>query len=92
MARDRDMRRSGREDQIRGRVEELKGKVRGDVGDAVDNRSEHVKGRTEELKGKARKKFGELKESLGSRDRESDVEDRGDIERSSPSSSRSRDV
>lgn len=72
MADDREMRHSGRRDQLRGRVEELKGKVRGDLGDLTDNRSEHVKGRAQELKGKAQRKLGEVKESLGSRSRGDD--------------------
>jgi uncharacterized protein YjbJ (UPF0337 family) len=83
MANDRDMTRSGREDQIRGRAEELKGKVRGDIGDTVDSREQHLKGRGQELKGKARRKFGEAKESLG--------ESLGNRESSRPGTDRSSD-
>ena len=36
----------------------MKGKIRGNLGDATDNSSEHIKGRAEELKGKVQKNFG----------------------------------
>jgi uncharacterized protein YjbJ (UPF0337 family) len=36
----------------------MKGKVRGDLGDATDNTSEHIKGRAEQLEGKVQKNFG----------------------------------
>ena len=36
----------------------MKGKLRGDLGDATDNGSEHIKGRAEELEGKAQKNYG----------------------------------
>ena len=36
----------------------VKGRVRGDLGDATDNTSEHIKGRAEELEGKIQKNFG----------------------------------
>jgi uncharacterized protein YjbJ (UPF0337 family) len=68
---DRNMRRDGAKNRAKGRVEELKGKVRGDIGDALDNREQHLKGRAEELRGKVRKGIGELQEDL-SRDIDSD--------------------
>jgi uncharacterized protein YjbJ (UPF0337 family) len=36
----------------------MKGKIRGDLGDATDNASEHIKGRAEEFKGKVQKNVG----------------------------------
>ena len=68
----RKMREEGIENQVKGRVEELKGKVRGDVGDALDDGDMHVKGRVEEMKGKVRRKVGELQEDLGSSTRRDD--------------------
>ena len=65
---DRKMHREGTEDRVKGSVEELKGKVRGDVGDATDNHSEHLKGRAQEAKGKIQKKVGEAKQELSDRD------------------------
>jgi uncharacterized protein YjbJ (UPF0337 family) len=67
MADDRDIRRSGQEDQVRGGAEELKGKARGKAGEVRGDRSQQAKGRGEELKGKAQRKFGEAKESLSDR-------------------------
>ncbi|OLD44978.1 MAG: hypothetical protein AUI63_06030 [Gemmatimonadetes bacterium 13_1_40CM_2_60_3] len=46
------------ENQVKGTGKEMKGKIRGDLGDATDNASEHIKGRAEELKGKVQKNFG----------------------------------
>ena len=68
----RKMRRDGMENQMRGNAEELKGKVRGDVGDVLDDREQHVKGRVEEVKGKIRKNVGELQEDLSSDDSDLD--------------------
>jgi uncharacterized protein YjbJ (UPF0337 family) len=67
----RKMRRDGMENQIRGNAEELKGKVRGDVGDLTDNRDQHAKGRLEQAKGKVRKGVGRIQEDLG---RDDDVD------------------
>lgn len=53
-----DLDNRGIDNQIKGTVKEMKGKLRGDLGDATDNASEHVKGRVEELEGKVQKKFG----------------------------------
>jgi uncharacterized protein YjbJ (UPF0337 family) len=78
MADDRDIKRSGREDQVEGGVDELKGKARGKTGELRDDRSQQAKGKGEELKGKAQRKFGEAKESLSDSmsDRDSDRTDR----------------
>ena len=71
MAR-RDLRRKGIENQTEGTLDEFEGKVRGDIGDALDNESEHVKGRVKETRGKVQRKIGEAQERLGSRDDKSD--------------------
>jgi uncharacterized protein YjbJ (UPF0337 family) len=59
-----DLEREGLEDEIEGRTKELKGKIRGDVGDATDNASEHIKGRMDQLEGKIQKNFGKTERKL----------------------------
>ncbi len=54
----KDLNERGIDNQVRGTAKEMKGKIRGDLGDATDNSSEHIKGRAEELKGKVQKNFG----------------------------------
>jgi uncharacterized protein YjbJ (UPF0337 family) len=55
---DKDLEQRGLENEVKGSAKEMKGKLRGDLGDATDNTSEHIKGRAEELKGKIQKNFG----------------------------------
>ena len=54
----KDLNERGLENQVKGTAKEMKGKIRGNLGDATDNSSEHIKGRAEELKGKVQKNFG----------------------------------
>ena len=54
----KDLNERGIDNQIRGTAKEMKGKIRGDLGDAIDNSSEHIKGRAEQLKGKVQKNLG----------------------------------
>lgn len=54
----KDLNERGLENEVKGKTKEMKGKIRGDVGDATDNTSQHIKGRAEELKGKVQKNFG----------------------------------
>lgn len=54
----KDLNKDGLENQVKGTAKEMKGQVRGDVGDATDNTSEHIKGRAQELEGKVQKNFG----------------------------------
>ena len=54
----KDLETRGVENQVKGSAKELKGKMRGDLGDATDNTSEHIKGRAEQLEGKIQKNFG----------------------------------
>jgi len=54
----KDLNERGIDNQVRGAAKEMKGKIRGDLGDATDNSSEHIKGRAEQLKGKVQKYFG----------------------------------
>ena len=54
----KDLNERGLENQVKGTAKEVRGRVRGDLGDATDNTSEHIKGRAEELEGKIQKNFG----------------------------------
>jgi len=54
----KDLNERGIKNQVKGTGKEMKGKIRGDLGDATDNASEHVKGRAEQLEGKVQKNFG----------------------------------
>ena len=72
MADRRDLHRDGTENRIEGAAEELEGKIRGGVGDAVDDHDEHLKGRAKEMKGKVKKKFGEVQQDIANRDRDRD--------------------
>ena len=44
--------------EIKGKNEQLEGKIRGDVGKVAGNRTEQVKGKAEELKGTVREAIG----------------------------------
>lgn len=52
----------GTEDKVKGKVDEVAGKVRGKVGDATDNEEMEIKGKIQETKGKARQKIGKIKD------------------------------
>lgn len=54
----KDLETRGLENQVKGSAKEMKGKMRGDLGDATDNSSEHIKGRAQQLEGKIQKNFG----------------------------------
>ena len=60
----KDLESRGIENQVKGSAKEMKGKLRGDLGDATDNTSEHIKGRAEELEGKIQKNFGKGERSV----------------------------
>jgi uncharacterized protein YjbJ (UPF0337 family) len=60
----RNMQRDGTENRVRGRAEEMKGKIRGDTGDLLDDREQHIKGRVEQVKGKVRKEVGRIQQDL----------------------------
>ena len=51
----------GRADQAHGAFDELKGKVKKNVGDAIDDHSMQAKGAAEEMAGKARKHAGDAR-------------------------------
>mgnify|MGYP000235735585 CR=1 FL=1 len=56
--------RDGLENEVKGAAKEMKGQVRGDLGDATDNTSEHIKGHAEELEGKIQKNFGKAERKV----------------------------
>ncbi|HMI47548.1 MAG TPA: CsbD family protein [Gemmatimonadaceae bacterium] len=58
----KDLNERGIENEVKGTAKEMKGKLRGDLGDATDNTSQHIKGRAEELKGKTQKNLGKLEQ------------------------------
>ncbi len=60
----KDLNERGVENQVKGTAKEMKGRVRGDLGDATDNTSEHIKGRAEELEGKIQKNFGKTERKV----------------------------
>ena len=60
----KDLNERGLENQVKGTAKEVKGQVRGDIGDATDNTSQHIKGRAEELEGKIQKNFGKTERKL----------------------------
>jgi len=64
MDRDKDLRERGLENQVEGSLEEMQGRTRKEVADAVDDESEQLKGKAQELKGKAQKNFGKAQEDL----------------------------
>jgi uncharacterized protein YjbJ (UPF0337 family) len=60
----KDLNERGIENQTEGKVEEIKGKIRGDVGDAMDDHDQHLKGRLEEAKGKAKQELGDAQRKI----------------------------
>jgi uncharacterized protein YjbJ (UPF0337 family) len=65
MNKNNDMTERGVADQVKGTVKEAAGKVRGDVGDALDNGGEHLKGRAQEASGNVQKNFGKAEQKVG---------------------------
>jgi uncharacterized protein YjbJ (UPF0337 family) len=60
----KDLNERGLENQVKGTAKDVKGKIRGDLGDATDNSSQHIKGRAEQLEGKIQKNFGKGERKL----------------------------
>ncbi len=60
----KDLNERGIENQVKGTAKEMKGKLRGDLGDATDNTSQHIKGRVEQAKGNVQKNFGKAEKKL----------------------------
>jgi uncharacterized protein YjbJ (UPF0337 family) len=64
MDKDNNMADKGMANEIKGNVKETVGKVRGDLGDAVDNSSEHLKGRAQQAKGNIQKNAGKAEQKI----------------------------
>ena len=64
MDRDKDLGTRGVENELEGSIDEMKGRTRKEVADAVDDESEQLKGKAEELKGKAQKNFGKAQQDI----------------------------
>ena len=47
-------------DSVKGKVNELVGKGRGELGDLTDDRSEQIRGKIQETKGKIQQKKGKI--------------------------------
>jgi uncharacterized protein YjbJ (UPF0337 family) len=73
-----DLNRKGAKNEVKGAAKEATGKVKGDVGDALDNSSMHAKGRVEQAKGNIQKNVGKAERAL---DPDSDS-DAGDLNNS----------
>ena len=64
MDKNNNMADKGLGNEIKGNVKETVGKVRGDLGDAVDNSSEHLKGRAQQAEGNIQKNVGKAEQKI----------------------------
>ncbi len=64
MDKNNDLNDKGLGNEIKGTVQETVGKVRGDIGDAMDNSSEHLKGRAQQAEGNVQKNFGKAEQKI----------------------------
>jgi len=64
MDKDKNMADKGLANEIKGNVKEGVGKVRGDLGDALDNSSEHMKGRAQQAEGNVQKNVGKAERKI----------------------------
>ncbi|MFI5368501.1 MAG: CsbD family protein [Spirochaetia bacterium] len=67
------------DDQIKGRIEEAKGKVKKAAGKAVGNRELEREGKLQNAHGKAQAKFGDLRDGF----KEADLDGPGNVKRTS---------
>jgi uncharacterized protein YjbJ (UPF0337 family) len=65
MDKNNDLNDRGAGNRIKGTAKEVAGKVRGDVGDALDSGDDHLKGRAKEAEGKVQKNVGKAEQALG---------------------------
>jgi uncharacterized protein YjbJ (UPF0337 family) len=59
-----DLNRKGAANQAKGTAREAAGKVKGDIGDALDDGSMHAEGRADQLKGKVQKNVGKAQRAM----------------------------
>jgi uncharacterized protein YjbJ (UPF0337 family) len=76
-----DLNKKGTENQVKGMAKEMTGKVKGNVGDALDNSRMHAEGRGEELKGKIQKTAGKAERAVDP-DNHRDAAKSGDMDAS----------
>ena len=74
MDKNKDMADKGLANEIKGGVKETVGKVRGDLGDALDNNSEHIKGRAQQAEGNVQKNLGKAEQKIGEKLNKNDTE------------------
>lgn len=60
----KDLNERGLENEAKGKAHEVKGNVKGSLGDATDNADQHASGRAEELRGKVQKNVGKAERAL----------------------------
>ena len=76
MDKNNNMGDKGLANEIKGNVKEAVGKVRGDLGDAVDNSSEHLKGRAQQAEGKVQKNVGKAEQKADEHMNRSDYDEK----------------
>ncbi len=59
-----DMNRKGSANEAKGAMKEAAGRVKGDVGDALDDSKMHSEGRADQVKGNVQKNFGKAERAL----------------------------
>jgi uncharacterized protein YjbJ (UPF0337 family) len=59
-----DLNKKGAANEAKGAVKETIGKMKGDLGDAIDDSSMHAEGRGDQLKGKIQKNVGKAERAL----------------------------
>jgi len=70
----KDMNERANENELKGKAHEMKGKLKGDLGDATDNADQHASGRAEELRGKVQKNLGKAERALDPDNMDNDVD------------------
>ena len=59
-----DMNKKGAANEAKGAMKEAGGRVKGDVGDALDNSKMHAEGRADQVKGNIQKNLGKAERAL----------------------------
>jgi len=59
-----DMKKKGAANEAKGTVKQAVGRVKGDLGDAMDNSKMHAEGRVDEAKGSIQKNVGKAQRAL----------------------------
>lgn len=59
-----DLKNKGAANEAKGATKEAGGKVKGDVGDALDNSSMHAEGRADQVKGNVQKNLGKAEKAV----------------------------